>query len=225
MSQVDFIIKTYDEHHNIPHILIYGDTNSGKRGVLNKILNHIYSYELKKQYCMYIQCATCKGIKMIRDDIKEFAKQNANPVYFKSIILYDADNLTIDAQYSLRRCIEIYSKNTRFFIVTSNKDKLLNPICSRFIHMYVQSVNKKRVIPNISINIENKNVDELIIMSEELYNSGVYGDMILKQMKKMNKNEYIYIKFYYETICKELRNEPLIIFYLLCYWKKIINIV
>jgi replication factor C small subunit len=224
MSQVDSIIKTYDEHHNIPHILIYGDSNIGKRKILNKILNHIYSYELKKQYCMVIQCATCKGIKMIRDDIKEFAKQYANPVCFKSIILYDADNLTIDAQYSLRRCIEIYSKNTRFFIVTSNKDKLLNPICSRFIHMYIPSVNKKRVIPNITIDIEKKNIDELMVLSEELYNNGVYGDMVLKQMKKMNKLDYIQIKFHYETICKELRNETLIIFYLLCFWNKLIII-
>ena len=85
---------------------------------------------------MFINCATCKGIKIIRDDIKEFAKQNTNLVNFKSIVLYDADNLTIDAQYSLRRCIEIYSKTTRFFIVTENKDKLISPICSRFIHIY-----------------------------------------------------------------------------------------
>ena len=45
--------------------------------------------------------------------------------------------MTIDAQYSLRRCIEIYSKNTRFFIIVENKEKLLNPILSRFCEIYV----------------------------------------------------------------------------------------
>lgn len=220
---MDAIIKTYDVNHNIPHILIYGESNVGKRTNLFKLLDHIYTPELKRLYCMFIDCATCKGIKMIRDDIKEFSKQNTNQVPFKSIILYDADNLTIDAQYSLRRCIEIYSKNTRFFIVTQNRDKLLNPICSRFIHMYIKPLKIKRIIPSINISNEGKTLDELMIQSEELYESGTYGDMVLKQMKKMNTERYIKIKFYYESICKELKNEKWIIFYLLCYWQGFLN--
>ena len=86
---INEIIRTYNEINNIPHILIYGEHNCGKKKILNKLLNHIYSPSLKKLYCMYINCATCKGIKMIRDDIKEFAKQNTNLVLFKSIILYE----------------------------------------------------------------------------------------------------------------------------------------
>lgn len=222
MTHIDNIIKTYNETHNIPHILIYGEHNIGKRRILNTLLHHIYSKEMHKLYCMYIHCATCKGIKMIRDDIKEFAKQNSNPVHFKSIILYDADNLTIDAQYSLRRCIEIYSKNTRFFIVTSYKDKLLNPICSRFVHLHIVSTKHKRTIPTLKLNISNKNATDLLILADELYNNGVYGDMLLKHMKNMNKEDYVFIKFYYDSICKELRNEMWIIFYLLCYYKRLL---
>ena len=221
---MDSIISTYDLNHNIPHILIYGESNSGKRKTLFQLLDHIYTPELKRLYCMFIECSTCKGIKMIRDDIKEFSKQNANQVPFKSIILYDADNLTIDAQYSLRRCIEIYSKNTRFFIITQNKDKLLNPICSRFIHMYIHPQKIKRIIPSCSISVEGKSIEDLIKMSEQLYSTGIYGDMLLKQMKKMDKYKYIKIKFYYESICKELRNEVWILFYLLSYWKGYIEI-
>jgi DNA polymerase III delta prime subunit len=221
MSIIDNIIDLYNTTNNIPHILIYGEHNSGKKKVLHKILNHIYSNSLKKLYCMFINCATCKGIKIIRDDIKEFAKQNTNLVNFKSIVLYDADNLTIDAQYSLRRCIEIYSKNTRFFIVTSYKDKLLNPICSRFIHLYIAHKNKYK-IPNMILNSKHKNIMELIHYSDELYKNGIYGDMILKQIKKINKERYTYINFYYETICQEIRNEKWIIFYLLCFCNNII---
>jgi replication factor C subunit 2/4 len=212
------IINTYQETKNIPHILIYGEHNSGKKKLLNKLLNTIYNAELKKMYCMFINCATCKGIKMIRDDIKEFAKQNTNNVMFKSIILYDADNLTIDAQYSLRRCIEIYSKNSRFFIVTAYKDKLLGPICSRFIQLYIPKSKSKLVCPVIQIDIKDKNISDLVEYSDELYKNGVYGDMILKRIKRLDKERYIYIKFYYETICQELRNERWIIFYLLCFY-------
>jgi hypothetical protein len=56
---------------------------------------------------------------------------------FKTIVLINADNLTIDAQSALRRCIELFSANTRFFIIVENKQKLLNPILSRFCEIYV----------------------------------------------------------------------------------------
>jgi DNA polymerase III delta prime subunit len=223
MTIINDIIQTYEETNNIPHILIYGEHHSGKKKLLHKLLNTIYSAELKKIYCMFINCATCKGIKMIRDDIKEFAKQNTNNVRFKSIILYDADNLTIDAQYSLRRCIEIYSKNSRFFIVTAYKDKLLGPICSRFIQLYIPKNKSKLNCPAINlIDLNDKSLNDLVDYSDELYKNVVYSDMILKRIQKVDKERYIFIKFYYESICQELRNERWIIFYLLCFYKNII---
>jgi hypothetical protein len=56
---------------------------------------------------------------------------------FKIIVLQNADKLTIDAQSALRRSIEIYSNNTRFFIIVENIQKILNPILSRFCEIYV----------------------------------------------------------------------------------------
>ena len=98
-------MDTFLKDRNIPHILLYGGSNSGKRYNLEKLLNTIYTKEQKKLYTMYIHCSICKGIKVIRDDIKDFAKQQIHQVPFKSIIIYDAELLTIDAQYSLRRFI------------------------------------------------------------------------------------------------------------------------
>ena len=90
---------------------------------------------------MFVNCAHGKGIKFTRDEIKFFAKTNSQPgISFKSVVLLNADHLTIDAQSALRRCIEQYSKNTRFFIVVENKNKLLDPILSRFCEIYVPSI-------------------------------------------------------------------------------------
>ena len=99
MKILDSLITTLNETQNIPHMLFYGEVHSGKRKAVNYLLNHIYSLEERKQYCMFLECATFKGIKVIRDEIKEFAKQQTcNRVFFKSIVLYDAENLTIDQQ-------------------------------------------------------------------------------------------------------------------------------
>ena len=84
---------------------------------------------------MFVNCAHGKGIKFIREELKFFAKSNIQQdagTSFKTIVLINADFLTIDAQSALRRCIELFSYNTRFFIIVENKHKLLNPILSRF---------------------------------------------------------------------------------------------
>ena len=92
---------------------------------------------------MFVNCSHGKGIKFIRDELKFFAKTNiqlnAN-VTFKTIVLLNADCLTIDAQSALRRCIELFSCNTRFFIIVENKHKLLNPILSRFCEIFIPEI-------------------------------------------------------------------------------------
>jgi hypothetical protein len=89
---------------------------------------------------MYVNCAHGKGIKFIREELKFFAKTHINSNggdIFKSIVLLNADKLTIDAQSALRRCIELFSHTTRFFIIVEDKYKLLKPILSRFCEIYV----------------------------------------------------------------------------------------
>ena len=93
-----------------------------------------------KNYVMEVNCAHGKGIKFIRDELKFFAKTNINlkdGEIFKTIVLLNADKLTIDAQSALRRCIELFSHSTRFFIIVEDKYKLLKPILSRFCEIYV----------------------------------------------------------------------------------------
>jgi hypothetical protein len=88
---------------------------------------------------MHVNCSLGKGIKFVREDLKNFAKSNINTSHgiFKSVVLYNADYLTIDAQSALRRCIEIFSTNTRFFTIIENKYKLFNPILSRFCEIHI----------------------------------------------------------------------------------------
>jgi hypothetical protein len=215
-------MESFINNPNIPHILLYGGSNSGKKTNLEKLLNSIYTKEQKKLYTMYIHCSICKGIKVIRDDIKDFAKQQIHQVPFKSIVIYDAELLTIDAQYSLRRCIEVYSKNTRFFIVTHNKDKLINPICSRFVQIY--HPNNYTCCNNDPCVIEMKQMEsfvDCIDAAEKYYNEGIYGDILLE--KYVNHKDYIYLKFHYESICHELKNEKWILFYILAFFNGFIK--
>lgn len=126
----------------IPHILFHGSSGTGKRSLVYEFVSKIYEYDKSKikTNVMYVNCAHGKGIKFIRDELKFFAKTNIQGnkgIQFKTIVLFNADSLTIDAQSAMRRCIESFSHNTRFFIVVENKHKMLNPILSRFCEIYV----------------------------------------------------------------------------------------
>ena len=175
---------------NIPHLLFYGNVEN------NNIKKELIELT-KKEYILEYDCAINKGIKYIREEIVSFVKfQLPVNIKFKCVLLYDAEYLTIDSQYLLRRIIEIYSHNTRFIIITRDKDKLLKPIISRFIHIYKKEdeyIND--TIPYNKIkNILSNNLD-IIDCVNELYTKGVYADILLQYLK--NKvNNFIELEFY-----------------------------
>jgi len=145
-NEIHYSIKknllSFYESKKIPHIIFHGSSGTGKRTLVHWFLNLIYSENkaIMKSNIMLVNCAHGKGIKFIRDELKFFAKSNIQSnqgILFKTIVLLNADFLTMDAQSALRRCIELFSMNTRFFIIVENKNKLLNPIISRFCEIYI----------------------------------------------------------------------------------------
>ena len=145
-ESIEFNINTRLQHFisikKIPHIIFHGPCGSGKHTILFNFINQLYKNDKKSMSdnVMYVNCAHTKGIRFIRDELKFFAKTNiqiTDNVLFKSIVLFNADKLTVDAQSALRRCIEQFSNNTRFFIIVENKDNLLKPILSRFCDIYI----------------------------------------------------------------------------------------
>lgn len=162
-EKLDYFIAS----RRIPNIIFHGSSGSGKRTIVGDFIYRIYQNDRVrvKTNVMFVNCAHGKGIKFIREELKHFSKSNVqcnDNNLFKSIVLYNADELTIDAQSALRRCIELFSHNTRFFIVVENKYKLLKPILSRFCEIYVPDNNVSpfaNVVPSYqSFHIIKKNM-------------------------------------------------------------------
>jgi len=135
MERLNYFI----EHNKIPNIIFHGPPGSGKKTLLDTFIHKIYTDKETLQECvMRVNCAYGKGIKFMREEIKHFSKTKTKN-FFKSILLLNAEKLTPDAQFALRRCIEEFSHNTRYFIVTIDKYKLIKPILSRFSEIYISS--------------------------------------------------------------------------------------
>jgi DNA polymerase III delta prime subunit len=160
-------LNYFHEIHKIPNILFHGPSGTGKRTIVNEFIHKIYECDKEKikSFVMYVNCSHGKGIKFIRDELKFFAKTHINSNsgnIFKSIILLNADKLTMDAQSALRRCIELFSHNTRFFIIAEDKYNLMKPILSRFCEIYVS----EPVINGNIINLYQYNLNELFKMKD-----------------------------------------------------------
>lgn len=160
-------LKYFHSIHKIPNIIFNGPSGSGKSTIVNEFINLIYdsNREKIKDFVMYVNCAHGKGIKFIREELKFFAKTHINSNggdTFKSIVLLNGDNLTMDAQSALRRCIELFSHNTRFFIIVEDKYKLLRPILSRFCEIYISEPEYK----GKQINLYKYNLEETFKLTD-----------------------------------------------------------
>jgi DNA polymerase III delta prime subunit len=159
-------LNYFYDNHKIPNIIFHGPNGSGKRTIINEFINKIYvnDKDIIKTFVMYVNCSHGKGIKFIREDLKFFAKTHINSNSgntFKSVVLLNADKLTLDAQSALRRCIELFSHNTRFFIIAEDKYNLMKPILSRFCEIYVP----EPVINDKPINLYKYNLDKIFNLS------------------------------------------------------------
>lgn len=237
-NKLDFFIK----ENKIPHIIFYGPSGSGKRTILNGFINDIYKNDKQKinQYVMHVNCAHSKGIRFIRDELKFFAKtniHNKNNNLFKSIVLFNADQLTIDAQSALRRCIEQFSHTTRFFILVNNVNRLLKPILSRFCNIYipVPTIKNKNISlhENFKLHLTKhefilkrekwlkkkletksnfKTIQNCIDLTELLYEKAYNSNDIVKTLENNSfkkEDKYLYL-IYFDKIRSQFRDEKLL---------------
>jgi DNA polymerase III delta prime subunit len=242
-------LQYFHNNHKIPNIIFNGPSGSGKSSIVNDFIGLIYegNKEKIKDFVMYVNCAHGKGIKFIRDELKFFAKTHINSNggnTFKSIILLNGDKLTMDAQSALRRCIELFSHNTRFFIIVEDKYKLLKPILSRFCEIYVPEPEYKGKIINLykynlnetfkltnikqvktdwlkkelqkSINLET----DVLALVTKLYEKGYSALDLIKLLEdnaviKLPDNKRYELLVAFNKVRKEFRNEKLIMLFII----------
>jgi len=216
-NKINYFLKI----NKITNLLIYGSSGVGKKTIVKNFLNELYKDEKEKQkYVLNINCGDGMGIKLIREELKFFGKTVVKKNLIKIIVLYNGDKLTCDAQCALRRCIEIYSKNTRFIIIVENKNNLMKPLISRFCEVFISS--NKNYYEKLKVDLVNNDEIENIVFSnknlfditEELYDKGynIFDLINYFKLKNNNKNKNYYLVFI-DIFRKNVLNEKIIIYF------------
>lgn len=192
-------LDMFYDTQKIPHIIFHGASGTGKLTLVQEFIHKIYSGDKQriKQNVMMVNCSHGKGIKFIREELKFFAKtniQSSSGVLFKTIVLINAHHLTIDAQSALRRCIELFSYNTRFFMLLENKDKLLKPILSRFCEIYVPEYTNESN-NNINLHEHSLFLKYGVSSQKQSFREYIHSRLFAKLQQKYTDNDYTLIVY------------------------------
>ncbi|BCS83058.1 putative replication factor C small subunit [Cotonvirus japonicus] len=155
IGQLNFLATNED----IPHIIISGPTGSGKKTLVKFFLESLYDDEvnnlskmkyningsstkkeieiLQSNYHIIIEPTSTNHDKYILQEIiKQYAMHRSFNIFkttrkFKTIVIYNIENLANNSQAALRRTMERYAKTCRFVMVCNNLSKIMDPLRSR----------------------------------------------------------------------------------------------
>ncbi|CAL5019818.1 unnamed protein product [Urochloa decumbens] len=134
---VDTIDRLTNENR-LPHLLLYGPPGTGKTSTILAVARKLYGSQYSNMI-LELNASDERGIDVVRQQIQDFAGARslsfgARPAV-KLVLLDEADAMTKDAQFALRRVIEKYTRSTRFALICNHVNKIIPALqsrCTRF---------------------------------------------------------------------------------------------
>lgn len=210
-EEITLSLKNVIKSKNIPHLLFFGPSGCGKTSTILALAKELFGDKYWEDRVIELNASDERGIKIVRDKIKTYAKNSVNlnsdiPPW-KIIILDEADNMTADSQFALRKIMEDYCKVTRFCIICNYHHKIINPIISRCSLFRFRPIPKnlikkklKDICVSENIYCSNENINKIIeICSGDLRkavnflqkckkNKDYFSDNELKEQDEINRD-------------------------------------
>jgi replication factor C subunit 3/5 len=205
---------------NFPHVIFYGPPGTGKTTTILACAKHMFGSSYINMV-LELNGSDDRGINIIREQIKDFSQSemylnncfNLTNKKHKLVILDEADSMTFDAQFALRRVIETYTNTTRFCLICNYSTKIIPSLQSRCIIFRFSPIPHDKHLEHINniikyenIKIDDETINEIINLSD--------GDMrkSLNILQSLNMNynlKEINLDMLYENIGVCLQSEKI----------------
>jgi replication factor C subunit 2/4 len=143
-------IKGIIEKKNMPHLLFFGPSGCGKTSTILALSRELFTDKYFDERVIELNASDERGIKIVREKIKRYAKTSINIKdnipNFKIIILDEADSMTSESQYALRKIMEDYATVTRFCIICNYYQRIIDPIISRCSLIRFKPIMKDKIL-------------------------------------------------------------------------------
>jgi len=163
-NEIKSLLANAFKTKTLTHMLLHGPPGTGKTTTALTISRYFFHltedqyskikttkpYEIlndkiMKERVLELNASDDNKIKVVRDKIKSFAMSSVidyeGIANFKIIILDEADALTSDSQFALRRIIEKYTDSTRFILICNYVTKIIPPLASRCMKLRFQTIS------------------------------------------------------------------------------------
>lgn len=138
-------IKQNLSNRNITNIILSGPNGTGKTTTALAIARDIFDNNFIGNFKeVNASEKTKRGIEFVSKEIIPFLKYSPiDPTApFRLLLLEEADNLTQDAQASLRRPMEKHNQNCRVIMTVNYPDRIIPAIRSRCTEYEFKPINK-----------------------------------------------------------------------------------
>ncbi len=166
-------LKSYVKSRNVPNMLFAGPAGVGKTSCAIALAKELFGEEGFSQNFLELNASDERGIDVVRNTIKDFARTLAFNADFKIIFLDEADALTADAQQALRRTMEKYTRTARFILSCNYSSRIIEPIQSRCVIFRFTPLTEEEIKSKLSeiakqegLKIDKKALDAIVYACE-----------------------------------------------------------